>query len=137
MKMVLVSLFTLFLFAVLFGCSRSAPSCGDESTKALVIKIATQEAKHQLKNSTSFSEGRIISDAQWEKDWSRILPTLKMTVESIRVKNFDKNIGTYQCAAILKVTINDEMKELPISYTSELAQDKKDAFFVEVYGLKR
>lgn len=117
------------------GCSKSAPPCGDSKTKKAVIEVAMKEAKRQLKNTTQNRESRMISEAQWEKEWLKISPTIQMSLDSIRTKDFNKNVGTYECAADLVFVIKGEKTKAPITYSSELSADDADRFIVEVRGL--
>lgn len=94
------------------GCS-STPKCSDPVTKDLVIDIAKNELQEQGLNS-------LISKLQFE-------------IEAIRTTKHDKGIDRYECAADFKMISNDDVRTLPITYTVE-STDKKDEFYVNVYG---
>lgn len=101
---------------VIAGCSPSVPKCGDEETIDLVKEIADEEMANQL-------------GAQMAKLFS-------YKVSAIRTTNVNEKTGAYECAAQLTVTASNtgQSSDLPITYTVELTDDKKE-FYVTVYGL--
>ena len=96
------------------SCSNEAPNCSDSDTKDLVIQIA---------------EGELEKSMSKEK-----IETLELSVENIRTKNVNEKVGSFECAADFKITGPGGSSSLPITYTSELANDG-DEFYVNVYGL--
>lgn len=61
---------------------------------------------------------------------------LILEVINVRTANFNKEIGKYECGADLKMTFpNGGTNNLPITFTSELADDGKN-YYVSVNGLR-
>lgn len=106
----LVLVATAFVFV---ACSGGTPKCSDEITKNLVIDIAKDELTAQ--------------------GMSYLIPLLKFEVNTIRTTKYDKNIDRYECAANFIMTGENDTSTLPITYTVE-STDKKDEFYVNVYG---
>ena len=100
-----------FLF---IGCSNEAPNCADSDTKDLVIQIAEGEFVKSL--------GKKAADS------------LTLSLENIITKDINEKVGSFECAADLKMTGPGGTESAPITYTSELANDGDD-FYVNVYGL--
>jgi len=100
-----------FLFV---GCSNEAPSCADSDAKDLVIQIANGELIKSLGKTKAES--------------------IDLTLENIITKDINEKVGSFKCAADLKMTGTGGSKSIPITYTSELANDGDD-FYVNVYGL--
>ncbi len=113
----------------------SAPACADNETRQLVTSIFMKEAKTQVRQNSEITAGRKVSDTQWDSNWTEIASRIVVRVENIRTKEFNKTVGSYFCAADLHYEFNGSNQTLPITYTSELASDKKGGFYVEVYGL--
>jgi len=104
-----------FASSILFiGCSNEAPNCSDSDTTDLVIEIANKE---------------LVKSLGEEKTKS-----IKLSVETIRTKKVNKEVGSFECAADLKIEGPNGSNSLPITYTSELTDDG-DSFYVNVFGL--
>ena len=115
-RIFLLSTLLCLNLSLLAGCGNKAPGCSDEETKNLVIQIARGELI------------KVFGKENADK--------LKLTLEFIRTKEVNKDTGSCDCAADLVITGPDGSKseKIPITYTSELT-DKKDQFYVTVYGL--
>jgi hypothetical protein len=98
----------------LVGCSDKAPDCSDSDTTDLVVQIANE----QLVKLFGKEKAKLI----------------KLSVETIRTTNVNEKVGSYECAADLRMTGENGSKTIPITYTSELADDG-DSFYVNVGGL--
>jgi hypothetical protein len=119
----------------LAGGRASAPSCNDDGTKNLVLSVANDTLKKQEKTIRELRSYENIGDARWDKEWKKLTERVKMSVENIRTKSFNKNTGSYECAADFIIENNGQRKAHPIFYTSELVEDKKGQFVVNVMGL--
>ena len=108
---IVISAISLVLFT---GCNDEAPNCSDSLTTDLVIEIANEEIVKSIGQSNA------------EK--------IKLSVESIRTTDKNEKVGSFECAADLKVEGPNGSNSAPITYTSELA-DGGDNFYVQVYGL--
>jgi hypothetical protein len=108
---IILFLASSFLF---IGCSNEAPNCSDSDTKDLVIQIAKGEFVKSL--------GKKSADS------------LTLSLENIRTKDVNEKVGSFECAADLKMKGPGGSESAPITYTSELANDGDD-FYVNVYGL--
>jgi len=106
----------LFLVTSLMfiSCSNEAPNCTSSETKDLVIQIVEGEFVKSL--------GKKSADS------------LTLSLENIRTKDVNEKVGSFECAADLKMTGPGGSESAPITYTSELANDG-DEFYVNVYGL--
>lgn len=119
----------------LTGGRTSAPSCNDESTKKLVLSVVNDTLKKQEKTIRELRSYENISDVRWDKEWKKLIERVKMSVENIRTKSFNKNTGSYECAADFIMENNGKRETHPIFYTSELIEDKQGQFVVNVMGL--
>ncbi len=101
---------------VITGCSTSVPKCSDEETIDLVKQIADEEMANQL--------------------GPAMAKLFSYKVTAIRTTNTHEKTGAHECAAQLGITASNTgmTNELPITYTVELTDDKKE-FYVTVYGL--
>lgn len=106
---------------LLAGCAKKAPDCNEKRTKDLVIEISKEEINKQLKMLYDPKTVEIMNQAVLE-------------VVNVRTTNFNKETGTYECAADLKITGTKGTNNLPITYISELADGGKN-FYVSVKGL--
>lgn len=98
-------------FMLLAACKTEAPNCSDKETQDLVKKIARDEITKYGVNSK----------------------LIKMEIENIRTLDKNNNTGAYSCAADFIIYIKNSRKSYPITYTSELMDNKKE-FYVMVYG---
>ncbi len=103
-----------------YGCSSSAPACNDRETKEAVVKIVREKTplKYVLEEN--------------EKSGEKM--DVRIRLLNIRTKKFDKEAGSYECAADLEMEMNGKSVSSPITYTTELVEDG-DNFYVTVYGL--
>lgn len=127
------SLAVLFITAVVAtGCStKKAPDCSETATTDLVIQIASKEVESSFNSSKELFENLANSfGGQLEGDSTAI----NYSVETIRVSEENSETGSYSCRANLVAKAHGASSEVPIAYTSELANDGDD-FYVEVYGL--
>lgn len=111
------SLFPIMLATLaLTACSKTLPTCSDIETTELVIQIAQSEMINQL----GPVEAQVFS----------------YDVGAIRTTFTNEQTGAYDCAAQLEITVKgtDQSTELPITYTVEMLDNKKE-FYVNVYGL--
>jgi len=103
-----------------YGCSRSAPACNDTETKETVMKIVKEKTALKYLIDENKKKGEKLD--------------LKIRLLNIRTKKFDKETGSYECAADLEMEMEGKSVSSPITYTSELVDDG-DNFYVTVYGL--
>ncbi len=103
-----------------YGCSKSAPACNDKETKEAVMQIVKEKTALKYLIDESKKNGKKLD--------------LKIRLLNIRTKNFDKETGSYECAADLEAKMGGKSVSGPITYTTELVDDG-DNFYVTVYGL--
>jgi len=107
-------LFFMATSLMFVACSNEAPNCTDSDTKDLVIQIANGELVKNIGESRA--------------------KTIELSLETIITKDVNEKVGSYKCSANLKMTGPGGSNSIPITYTSELANDGED-FYVNVYGL--
>jgi hypothetical protein len=103
-----------------YGCSRSAPACNDKETKEAVVKIVKEKTALKYLIDESKDNGEKLD--------------LKIRLLNIRTKKFDKETGSYECAADLEMEMAGKSIKGPITYTTELLEDG-NKFYVTVHGL--
>ena len=136
--------------AMLVGCSKGAPDCNDAKTKQKVLEKvgvpaiaipAFLGAKNRepnitvddfLKNNikTNYSNNGVSVTIMGPKETINVAFVMK----DIRVINFNKNIGKYECACNITQEIGGAKEPQPISvdYTSELSDGSKHYVSVTV-----
>ncbi|RLA74146.1 MAG: hypothetical protein DRG11_05860 [Epsilonproteobacteria bacterium] len=110
--------FTAVVLLLIFGfngCTGGTPSCTDEETKSLVIRIAKDELRR-------YGMSKLVSSSNFE-------------VASIRTKRHNKDLDSYSCAADLKIVGVKNTLPVPITYNVE-SIDNGDNYRVEIFGLK-
>ena len=114
----------LFVLSILLtavittGCNKMAPKCDNGSVIDTVKQISQGEIIRQLQ-----VLGKKVDKNQ-----------LKLSIDTIRTAETDKDTGSNSCKANLNVTVDNNKKAFPITYTVEKAE--KGQFYVEVYGLR-
>lgn len=114
----------LFVLSILLtavittGCNKMAPKCDNGSVIDTVKQISQNEIIRQLQ-----VLGKKVDKNQ-----------LKLSIDTIRTTGTDKDTGSNSCKANLNVTVDNNKKAFPITYTIEKAE--KGQFYVEVYGLR-
>lgn len=114
----------LFVLSILLtaiittGCNKMAPKCDNGSVIDTVKQISQNEIIRQLQ-----VLGKKVDKNQ-----------LKLSIDTIRTTETDKDTGSNSCKANLNVTVDNNKKAFPITYTIEKAE--KGQFYVEVYGLR-
>lgn len=104
-------LLLLPLLTLLTACKTEAPNCSDKETQKLVKQIANDELTKYGINSK----------------------LIKMEIKNIRTLDKNSNTGAYSCAADFIIYVKNSKQSYPITYTSEL-MDNKEEFYVTVYG---
>lgn len=114
----------LFILSILLmtvlttACTRMAPKCDSSDVINTVKELSNDEMLRQLK-----VLGKKIDKNQ-----------LKLSIDTIRTAETDKDTGSHACKANLNIMYNNEKQTVPITYTVENAE--KGQFYVEVYGLR-
>lgn len=125
--------FLLSLMCIIyFGCAKAAPGCNAEKTKQSIFKIFKDK---KLKQMFNLRELQRTGSTPSEKSWNDTVSKLKIGLESIRTTNVDSKTGKCECAADLTIELEGEKTNLAITYISELVEDKKDTFRVQIFGL--
>lgn len=108
----------IIIIVVVFGtvaltsCAKKAPECDSQDAKGLVVQILKEEYSQALVDKRN----------------------LDFNVVNVRTLSFNKDVGSYQCAADVKITGQEEITTVPINFTSELA-DKGEKFYVSISSL--
>ncbi len=126
---------------VLFGCGKSQPACGDQSTIDLVKKTCQDGLQQDI---ASIGRDKAAADT--------ILNAFQFVVSSVRTAGRDDKVGKLTCEAVLEVKlpevlikasdtpffkngianaskgsarVNGSVIQSDIQYTSQLSDDKK------------
>lgn len=140
----------IIAIAMLVGCSKGAPDCNDAKTKQKVLEkfgvpavaipafLGTKEREPSitvddfLKNNikTNYSNNRVSVTIMGSKETIDVAFVMK----DIRVINFNKAIGKYECACNVTQEMGGAKEPQPISvnYTSELSGGNKHYVSVTV-----
>tara|TARA_B100000609_G_scaffold25081_1_gene17655 strand:+ start:468 stop:905 length:438 start_codon:yes stop_codon:yes gene_type:complete len=145
MKKSIVSIIAA-LVACMFisGCGKSAPEGTDPVVKETVISIARKEMLSQLMDETylrglpvSMAEERAKKDPNIKIVLDSIkaqISKMKFKVVNVRVDSIDSKIGKSSNSADLQVDYNNQIKNVPITYTAQ--KNDKGQVYVEVFGLQ-
>jgi len=98
--------------AALTSCAKKAPECDSQDAKVLVVQIFKGEYS------------RALADKQ----------NLNFNVVNVRTLSFNKDVGSFQCAAEIEIIGQEEKTTVPINFASELA-DKGEKFYVSISNL--
>ena len=135
--------FAIVSLVMLVGCSKGAPDCNDVKTRQKVLEkvgipaiaipafLATREREPNitvddfLKNNikTEYSDNRVSVSVKGPKETMHIA----FVMNDIKVINFDKATGKYECACNITREMGGAKEGQPISvnYTSELSGGNK------------
>jgi len=96
------------------ACTQAAPKCADEQAVNTALEIAREKLAETV-DPDAFKK-------------------ISLRLVNIRTTAMDERLGKYTCAADLEAVGPAGSKQIPIRYTSELADGGK-RFYITVYGL--
>lgn len=124
-------IFVSFILIVLTGCAEKAPDCADIKTSNLVKEIVSKSLKETLEKQGG--ELKILA-ASYGLKFDDNFGGIKFSLDNIRIVDINEKIGKFSCSASLVSTLGNGRSEVPISYTSELA-DNGEKQYVEISGI--
>ena len=124
MKVKTKFVFVSVVAIALTGCATKAPDCNDSKTKDLVISIEHEPLKQVFDDGWEYMKKGLESTAKSfgvKVEFNDNFSDLKLSVENVRMTGYDEKIGKYSCSGSLVATAGVEKAEVPIDFTSELA----------------
>ena len=149
-NMIKMMLISIGMAIVLTGCGKSAPECGSDDVKNIILNIVERE---YIKTLSFFAAVSPLSTDQIlenpdisENDKESIRKAIQIyrnsnpAVLNIRTENTNNDIQKSECAADVQVNAKNPILQtsttvtLPITYHASITTDGK--LYVEVLGLK-
>ncbi|WP_051902935.1 hypothetical protein [Pectobacterium brasiliense] len=110
---------------LLTGCNTGTPECNSDDAKNLVVSIATEQLAKQT---------AMLKKSQLSGLAPKNIEQIRFSVNTVRTMQHQKSPEIYECAANLLMTGPEQSTTLPITYTVQQTDDRKQ-FLVNVVGL--
>jgi hypothetical protein len=108
----------LMIAIALTGCATKTPNCSDSRTVNLVLGIENDSLKDSFELLGNFLKQ--LAESQGNKLDSNF-GHMKLSLDDIRTVDSDDKLGKFTCSASLVAKGGANKSEIPISFTSELA----------------